>query len=319
MEDITIAEQDKICAPGKEFKDGSCIDVYLLELMAKALNEDMKRKGNSNYKKIPIDSSRLKSDPVNYKKQLLRDMSIRMKKIYNCNDQRCWIEQNFVTLILNFVDGKMKEKEEKLRELTNYTMRPLGAECDDWLSTSHIQDYFAQIVSVDPNFYFFGALPRDFEELSVFDTDISKIKSLEKKGKHKIGMIFNLDKHNQSGSHWVALYIDLKEGLIYFVDSYGSKPHKEFMNYMNMIKSYMKSKGLKVDMRISTFKHQKSNSECGMYSIYFIEFFRNGKKFDKIPAIVPDYVVYQLRDVFFYRRKRNCPKLQKILRKGNTN
>ena len=30
----------------------------------------------------------------------------------------------------------------------------------------------------------------------------------KKQGINKIGVIFNLDKHTQPGSHWVALFID---------------------------------------------------------------------------------------------------------------
>ena len=35
--------------------------------------------------------------------------------------------------------------------------------------------------------------------------------------KKKIGIVFNLDKHNQPGSHWVALYTDLKANQVYFL------------------------------------------------------------------------------------------------------
>ena len=39
---------------------------------------------------------------------------------------------------------------------------------------------------------------------------------LEKSGKNKIGMVINLDEHWKEGSHWVALYTDLKNNQIYF-------------------------------------------------------------------------------------------------------
>ena len=47
-----------------------------------------------------------------------------------------------------------------------------------------------------------------------------------KKGKYKLGVIFNLDEHYKSGSHWVALYADLNKDQVYFFDSYGKKPEK---------------------------------------------------------------------------------------------
>ena len=50
-----------------------------------------------------------------------------------------------------------------------------------------------------------------WEELCKFELE----KQIEK-GKNKIGIIFNLDKHYQSGSHWVSLFIDI-EIMIFFI------------------------------------------------------------------------------------------------------
>ena len=35
----------------------------------------------------------------------------------------------------------------------------------------------------------------------------------------QIGIVFNLDKHDQEGSHWVSMFIDLKRDGIYYFDS----------------------------------------------------------------------------------------------------
>ena len=32
---------------------------------------------------------------------------------------------------------------------------------------------------------------------------------------NKIGIIFNLDKHDESGSHWVSMFINIKEGIFF--------------------------------------------------------------------------------------------------------
>ena len=37
---------------------------------------------------------------------------------------------------------------------------------------------------------------------------------------NKIGVIFNLDKHDQSGSHWVAMFIDLENKFFFYFDSF---------------------------------------------------------------------------------------------------
>ena len=40
--------------------------------------------------------------------------------------------------------------------------------------------------------------------------------------KHKLGFIFNTDKHYQSGSHWIAMFVDLKSKQIFYFDSNGN-------------------------------------------------------------------------------------------------
>ena len=45
--------------------------------------------------------------------------------------------------------------------------------------------------------------------------------------KKKIGIVFNLDKHDQEGSHWICMYVDLYTDDIYYFDSYGQKPPKK--------------------------------------------------------------------------------------------
>ena len=41
-------------------------------------------------------------------------------------------------------------------------------------------------------------------------------------GKNKIAIVFNLDRHDQPGSHWVSLFIDLECKFIFYFDSAGN-------------------------------------------------------------------------------------------------
>ena len=42
------------------------------------------------------------------------------------------------------------------------------------------------------------------------------IKQLMKQGKNKIGIVFNLDNHDEPGSHWVSLFVDIDNSLIFY-------------------------------------------------------------------------------------------------------
>jgi hypothetical protein len=40
-----------------------------------------------------------------------------------------------------------------------------------------------------------------------------------KKGIRKVGFTINLDNHNESGSHWVSMFLDLDDKIIFYFDS----------------------------------------------------------------------------------------------------
>ena len=99
-----------------------------------------------------------------------------------------------------------------------------------------------------------------------------------KNKKTKIGIIFNLDPHYKSGSHWVALFIDIKKLKIYYFDSVGDSIPHEIMKFVNNVKK----QGINIDKKFkfkqNKLEHQKKNTECGMYSLYFIiETLKNGE------------------------------------------
>ena len=107
-----------------------------------------------------------------------------------------------------------------------------------------------------------------WEELCKFS-----VKKYLKKGKTKIGVIFNTDPHDKSGEHWISLFINLKKGKIFFFDSVGSKAPKEIMVLVDRIVE----QGLKQSPPIRfefdqnyPVEHQYSSTECGVYSNYFI-------------------------------------------------
>ena len=112
---------------------------------------------------------------------------------------------------------------------------------------------------------------------------------------NKIGIVFNLDEHWQSGSHWVALYCNLEKSQIFFFDSYGKRPEKRIRDLVKKIsrwchnkhnckvtcsisdnsESYMRKNSKnniedKLNVEYNRNRHQYKNSECGVYSLNFI-------------------------------------------------
>jgi hypothetical protein len=200
-----------------------------------------------------------------------------------CKSELCWLKQDFIKsgplakeLLKNF-KPMMPNK-----WLTN----PM-----EWLNTIDIRDVMNQYEIKYPEFEFIGPVPMDFDTKLGFGQcvvdELCKVKldNLMKKGDSKLGVVFNLDKHTQSGSHWVAMYCDMSKsetGEICYWDSYGMKPNPEVVVLMERLKSQGAELGKTLDIKINKIRHQYKNSECGVYCIYFLTSLLDGKSFEDI-------------------------------------
>jgi len=282
--DITIHKNDNRCSPALNFENGSCIPLEYLILIVEAYNN-----------KYPNDIIKLSNtiETLNrqkYKKYLLKQLSKKLKK--QCDSQQCWLEQSFI----NNINKEMR------RRIQNNVFRPDGPNGKfTWLNTLNIDAVMKQYEDKYPEFIFLGAVPIDFDNLDGLKFSSYDFYDLEfNKNKHKIGIIFNLDRHDQPGSHWNALYADLKKGQVYFYDSYGINPTHEVRKLMRSIAKYIKSNNINPVADYNKIRHQYGNSECGVYSINFIERLLNGDSFEKIcKDKTPDDVINNYRKIYF--------------------
>jgi hypothetical protein len=255
------------CGPNIEFENCSCIPLNILIDMAEAFNKYNEE--NSVNDKIMLDSRSDTLQPDNYKKYLL----FEFKKRYN-RDQQNWIKEKFIKYM----------SEDNKDMLENVVFRPEGPQGKfDWLSTLDINNVLTQYENKYEDFKFLGAVPMDFNDLDYLPFKTIDFDDFYKHGIYKLGVIFNLDESYKSGSHWVSLFIDLKKGQIYYSDSYGIRPEKRVVNFINKVEDYLKKKGIyNIDIRYNKTQHQQGNSECGVYSINFILRLLKGKTFDHI-------------------------------------
>jgi hypothetical protein len=98
-----------------------------------------------------------------------------------------------------------------------------------------------------------------------------------KQGTKYIGIVYNLDPHYKSGSHWVANFIDIPKGTCYYFDSYGVKPPKQVATFMK----WLSTQGIN-NLQYNARRLQYQNTECGVYSIYFITRMLLGDSFKDI-------------------------------------
>jgi hypothetical protein len=296
--------EQKKCAPSKKFSDGSCFTYDILQSIAKKYNE--KYNDNINLKLPKSELVKILEDKLNTSK---------------CNNQTCWLKTDLIK------EFKLLD-EEIYDDIYNNTFRPIGPKNKfAWLSNVNINEIIEQYQDKYNDFLYLGAVPYDFEELDWLGFKNMDFNQLYKDGKHKLGLIINLDTHDKSGSHWVALFINLDKYQLYYFDSFGTKPGKKIRRFNNKIFNFFKKrKGITFnnniffnnkklspeekeiyenistffDIRYNKIQHQQKNSECGVYSTNFILRLIKGETFDEITKnITRDPEMNECRSTYF--------------------
>lgn len=218
----------------------------------------------------------------------------------------------------SFLNALPLSQHEKL-ELAKKYLRPAAPkewteDPDMWLDTNNIADVMNQYEEARTKngvkeFEFMGPFPIDFAapdpynkkpdgEKKCLMNEICEIRVQEAltNGTKSIGIVYNLDPHYKSGSHWVANYIDLAGHVCYYFDSYGMKPPPQIETFMKWLAVQDPSMKLQSNGR----RLQYSNTECGMYCIYMIIRMLEGDQFVQITRRKPkDADMLDLRDWIF--------------------
>lgn len=228
------------------------------------------------------------------KLQLWKVLHERFKNL--CSHQLCWIEQKYIPKhFYEKTKGKFKPKMPKT----------WFENINEWLSTLEIENVMNQYDKKYKKFKFLGAVPSDCPKAITCPLTNLDIKAYIKKRQTKIGIIFNLDEHHQSGSHWVSLMIDLGQKRICYYDSNGVEPNKNILHFINEIIHKMKNVfKKKIKFNINKTVHQRTNTECGMFSMMFLINYLKYNNFKKVISLNPtDKEMTNLRKILFIPTK----------------
>lgn len=193
------------------------------------------------------------------------------KKLDHCLKEDCWLNE--------IKDKKIRQQ---LDDILFSPDRPNSWDKNpvSWLSNYDIAAVLKQYELAYPEFKLLGPSAIDYDSKPYGENgkcvwnDLCRLslQNLIYRNKRKLGIIFNLDKHNEPGSHWVSLFVDLNEGLIFYYDS--------AMNAVPRQVSKLKRELIKQGKKLSTpiqfkymqneYAHQTTNTECGMYCLFFI-------------------------------------------------
>jgi hypothetical protein len=259
-----------------------------------AANEDIKynspKNANNPYifsKKsllFLIDTwNKYKPDKITYKKtDAIAKLSLLLNEKIKpvCDDKQYWCWTGAIARFANDTKAKeiikMIEKEELRPEM------PVEwyANGKEWLSNYDIEDVMMQYDKGRQYKYaFLGVYPIDFSEEDKFGRCLySQICSLDvkryinKKIKY-LGLITNLDKHNQNGSHWTSTFIIIDPrnkcyGAHYYDSNAIGIPayvKKFILNLKKRLLVIYPNRNFKITF--NTTRHQRKNTECGMFSM----------------------------------------------------
>lgn len=234
-------------------------------------------------------------------------------RMTSCDKEDCWLQEI---------------KNETLRKnIDKYIFAPKhppewNDNPNEWLSNVDIEKVLAQYQIKHKKFVVLGPTTIDFDSKPAalnhkcVEERLCKFSlgELIQTGKTKIGVVFNLDKYNEDGSHWVSLFVDADEEVIFYFDSANNKIPNEINNLVNRIKE--QGLALKTPIHFKYYdsthaRHQTGSTECGMYSLFFIITMLTGKTDfnkkmtmrDKIKLFtkksIPDKYVAKYRKIYF--------------------
>jgi hypothetical protein len=291
------------CSPSVENKTVNSSTCYTPDVLIKI--KDAYNKSHSKDEYIPW------SNP----QEIWRTLN---KRLVNCAKEDCWL-------------STIKDKQ-LARELKDVIFAPEHPpewlkNPNEWLTDLDISNVMKQYEKTYSNFKFIGPSPIDFDsrvergELPWADPGDStdkvcvweelchlNVAKLLKRGITQLGMVFNLDRYDEPGSHWVSLYVSLGERgklkktsggtppisiqwpnaytnenigganevegpFVFYFDSTGREAPPEIKALIKRIEDQCDQ--LTSPIEIKSYNnngqdHQKSNTECGMYSLFFI-------------------------------------------------
>jgi hypothetical protein len=218
-----------------------------------------------------------------------------------CNKESCWLKQkaDFGELPKETSDVFAPDSPPEWKSNPN-----------EWLSSVDIINVMKQYEKAYKCFEFIGPSPVDFDTRKMYGecvwNELCKFNIQEqiKSGKTKIGIIFNTDPHDKPGQHWISLFINIKKPNIFFFDSTGDKAPKEVKALIDRIIQQGNTLNPPIHFKYDDsagIKHQTGNTECGIYSLYFIVHMLEDKTTNHYlkTHLLPDKYINKFRRVYF--------------------
>ena len=230
--------------------------------------------------------------------------------------ENCWLNE--------ISDPKVRHN---LEDTTFATPQPSEwkREPNKWLSNFDLENVLKQYELAYPEFHLLGPTVLDYdfveadgacveEEMCHFSLkDLLDPPDKSTTKKTMLSIIFNLSKHDEPGTHWTTMFVDCNNKFIYYYDSALNPVPAQITKFRKEIMRQGKRLGIHFKYHQNNHQHQKSNTECGMYSLFFTIVMLTGKissesnrvlsPQEKIrifsKSVIPDEIMKKHRSIYF--------------------
>ena len=218
-----------------------------------------------------------------------------------CNKETCWVRQ---------MTKNTKMEQELLDAFAPESPKEWNKNPNEWLSSIDILKVMNQYEKKYKCFDFIGPSPIDYDTHKLYGECVWEelchfnLKEQIQKGHTKVGVIFNLDPHYKGGSHWVSLFINIKKKTIFYFDSAGETIPEQIKKFVDSVIVQGHKLSTPINFKFdqnNPVEHQYGNTECGVYSIFFIIHMLE----DKITGhylkthMLKDEYMQQFRNIFY--------------------
>ena len=278
----------KHCSRKRNKLSYSCMTKSMLKTLARKMNKITKKK----------------IKPTTNMKRLYRQICDISRNEFKCNNETCWL--NIKELQDSMTSKELKEFRKHFRPMLP---KDVQKDYNAWLSNFDIDGVMGQLVFDHGDFHYYDATPIDFHKCEVSDLCSFDLQNHHRSGKKKIGMVFNTDRSDQSGTHWIAMYID-SDGKnlsntpgIYYFDSYNNGIPQQITDLIDKIKNQGKKNNIEFIVTSNDQKLQKNNYSCGYYCMHFLENMVKEFPFSKYKKKISDDVMNRYRFECFIHPK----------------
>lgn len=240
--------------------------------------------------------------PVNIQARLQKSLSSK------CADEKCWLNE--------IPDARMRSRLTAELYVPSQP-RDWKPHPTSWLSNFDIINVLRQYEKAYPEFHLLGPTTLDYNTVlsngMCVDEELCHVtlRGLLDEKKSKLAVSFNLSKHDEPGTHWTTLFVDLTNKFVYYYDSALNTMPIQIVRYKNDVIKQAASLGIRLRFHKNRHQHQRTNTECGMYSLFFTIVMLTGKMGTTVlsprervrlfsQTVIPDHLMIQLRSIYFY-------------------